>query len=127
MRISDWSSDVCSSDLKGRDVMNRRLASLDCPPVEERRCAHDDAAVAEAVRELAAAGCDILMMSGASAIVDRRDVLPAGLVAAGGRVPHFGMPVDPRSEERRGGQVCGSTCRSRWLPLMSKTKIKKPM
>src|SRR3546814_7230190 len=95
MRISDWSSDVCSSDLKGRDVMNRRLASLDCPPVEERRCAHDEAAVAEAVRELAAAGCDILMMSGASAIVDRRDVLPAGLVAAGGRVPHFGMPVAP--------------------------------
>src|SRR3546814_7221661 len=45
--------------------------------------------------ELAAAGCDILMMSGASAIVDRRDVLPAGLVAPGGRVTHFGMPVDP--------------------------------
>src|SRR3546814_13976020 len=45
--------------------------------------------------DVAAAGCDILMMSGASAIVDRRDVLPAGLVAAGGRVTHFGMPVDP--------------------------------
>src|SRR3546814_8729815 len=45
--------------------------------------------------DVAAAGCDILMMSGASAIVDRRDVLPAGLEAAGGRVTHFGMPVDP--------------------------------
>jgi molybdenum cofactor cytidylyltransferase len=47
------------------------------------------------VKELAAEGCDILLMSGASAIVDRRDVLPAGLEEAGGRVSHFGMPVDP--------------------------------
>jgi molybdenum cofactor cytidylyltransferase len=47
------------------------------------------------LRELAEAGCDILLMSGASAIVDRRDVLPAALEAAGGRVAHFGMPVDP--------------------------------
>jgi len=51
--------------------------------------------VAAALEQLAAAGCDILLMSGASAIVDRRDVLPAGLEAAGGRVTHFGMPVDP--------------------------------
>jgi molybdenum cofactor cytidylyltransferase len=32
---------------------------------------------------------------GASAITDRRDVIPAGIVAAGGAVSHFGMPVDP--------------------------------
>jgi molybdenum cofactor cytidylyltransferase len=80
---------------KGRDVMNQRLASLGCDAALERRCAHDSAAVAAALEELAAAGCDILLMSGASAIVDRRDVLPAGLEAAGGRVTHFGMPVDP--------------------------------
>ena len=80
---------------KTRAVMDRRLASLDCPPASERRCAHDSAAVAGALRELAEAGCDILLMSGASAIVDRRDVLPAALEAAGGRVAHFGMPVDP--------------------------------
>ncbi len=34
-------------------------------------------------------------MFGASAITDRRDVIPAGLVAAGGTIDHFGMPVDP--------------------------------
>jgi molybdenum cofactor cytidylyltransferase len=80
---------------KTREVMDRRLASLGCPPATERRCAHDSAALAAAVKELAAEGCDILLMSGASAIVDRRDVLPAGLEEAGGRVSHFGMPVDP--------------------------------
>jgi molybdenum cofactor cytidylyltransferase len=32
---------------------------------------------------------------GASAITDRRDVIPAALEAAGGTIEHFGMPVDP--------------------------------
>ena len=32
---------------------------------------------------------------GASAIADRRDVIPAALEAIGGRIEHFGMPVDP--------------------------------
>ena len=80
---------------KTREVMDRRLSSLDCPGVSERRCRHDSAEVADALRALAQDGCDILLMSGASAIVDRRDVLPSGLEAAGGRVIHFGMPVDP--------------------------------
>ena len=40
-------------------------------------------------------GIDILLIHGASAILDRRDVIPAAIVAAGGRVDHFGMPVDP--------------------------------
>ena len=34
-------------------------------------------------------------MVGASAVVDRRDVGPAGIVRAGGEILHFGMPVDP--------------------------------
>jgi molybdenum cofactor cytidylyltransferase len=32
---------------------------------------------------------------GASATIDRRDVGPAAIVRAGGRIEHFGMPVDP--------------------------------
>ena len=59
----------------------------------ERRCPHAAAAVAEAVA--AAPAVDLLLVAGASAITDRRDVLPAGIEAAGGRVEHFGMPVDP--------------------------------
>ena len=35
------------------------------------------------------------MIHGASAILDRRDVIPAAIEAAGGRIDHFGMPVDP--------------------------------
>ena len=55
-------------------------------------CEHTSVAIAEALAGLAA---DILLIAGASAVVDRRDVAPAGIVAAGGMIEHFGMPVDP--------------------------------
>ena len=80
---------------KTKEAVDGRLAALDCAPALERRCAHDDQAVAVAIADLQAASCDILLISGASAIVDRRDVVPAGIVAAGGVIDHFGMPVDP--------------------------------
>jgi molybdenum cofactor cytidylyltransferase len=53
---------------------------------------HEAAAVAEAVQE--AAG-DIVLILGASATSDAADVCPGGVVAAGGRLIRFGMPVDP--------------------------------
>ena len=34
-------------------------------------------------------------MFGASAIADRRDVIPAAITEIGGAIEHFGMPVDP--------------------------------
>jgi molybdenum cofactor cytidylyltransferase len=43
----------------------------------------------------AKAAAELLLVFGASAISDRRDVVPAGIEAAGGTVAHFGMPVDP--------------------------------
>lgn len=61
----------------------------------ESRCAHEVEALRSAIREADAAGFDLLLIAGASAITDRRDVLPAAIEAAGGRVEHFGMPVDP--------------------------------
>ena len=62
------------------------------PPLE---CPHDTPAIAGALQTLMAQGADILLVAGASAVVDRRDVGPAGIVAAGGEILHFGMPVDP--------------------------------
>src|SRR5439155_4445424 len=47
------------------------------------------------LRELKKEGCDIYLVAGASAIVDRHDVVPSGIEQAGGNIIHFGMPVDP--------------------------------
>ncbi len=62
------------------------------PPVE---CGHAEAPIAAALRDLTDQGADILLVAGASAVVDRRDVGPSGIIAAGGEILHFGMPVDP--------------------------------
>src|SRR3546814_13011427 len=97
MRISDWSSDVCSSDLDDRVVdlvgegydLAIRIAELPPSTLIARRLA-----------------------------VSRRMVCaaPAYLERAG----RPQRPEDPsrhaRSEERRGGQECVSTCSTRWPP-----------
>lgn len=72
-----------------------RLAELGSHVAEERRVPHTIAAVSQAVRELAGQGCAPVLVFAASAIVDEGDVIPAGLVAAGGRIERLGMPVDP--------------------------------
>ncbi len=58
-------------------------------------CNHDEAEIAAALIALQKAGCSPLLVFGATAIVDRRDVVPTALVNAGGVVLHLGMPVDP--------------------------------
>lgn len=80
---------------KTRDAVDARLSALDCPPVIERRVGHSTRKVSAAIAELRGEGCGFLLISGASAIVDRRDVVPAGIEEAGGAIDHFGMPVDP--------------------------------
>ena len=77
------------------EVTRRRLATLGSPLVGERRVAHTAEAVALGLTLALAEGAQLVLIAGASAIIDRRDVIPAGLVAAGGRILHFGMPVDP--------------------------------
>ena len=52
-------------------------------------------AVAGAMRQLLKKGADFLILFGASAVVDRQDVLPAAVDLAGGTVNQLGMPVDP--------------------------------
>jgi molybdenum cofactor cytidylyltransferase len=80
---------------KTRQVTEGRLAALGCSLAFEERCAHTTAALASRIRDATAHGIDLLLIHGASAILDRRDVIPAAIVAAGGNVDHFGMPVDP--------------------------------
>ena len=77
------------------EAANLRLADLGCPPVIETRTPHNRQAIAAAIREMREHAFDILLISGASAIVDRHDEIPAGIELAGGKVDHFGMPVDP--------------------------------
>ncbi len=75
-------------------VTRSRLDALGCTLALERRCPHKSAELAAQIA--AAVGeVDMLLIHGASAIVDRRDVIPAAIEAAGGRIDHFGMPVDP--------------------------------
>jgi molybdenum cofactor cytidylyltransferase len=62
-------------------------------PVERVR--HEEGPVADALTRLRKAGAQLLLIAGASAVVDRRDVGPAAILRAGGAIEHFGMPVDP--------------------------------
>src|SRR3546814_14024904 len=104
MRISDWSSDVCSSDLKKIEL------------IQEERSEDEAEKIAQTVK-------------GLNKTYDYKDI--AILVRANNhaqavtaafqryRIPYqFLGPgyLFQRSEERRVGKECVSTCRSRWTP-----------
>jgi molybdenum cofactor cytidylyltransferase len=76
-------------------VTAERLAPAGAGIIAERRVPHEEAALAAAVRELLSLGAELVIVFGASAIADRRDVIPAAITGIGGRIEHFGMPVDP--------------------------------
>src|SRR3546814_10638442 len=83
MRISDWSSDVCSSDLERGGIAGAGLPAL-------RRIGRVDGGT----------GCEWICES-----------------LCGNECPVLGELSDlRRSEERRVGKECVSTCRSRWSP-----------
>ncbi len=83
---------VVEATIEATAARVRGLTGSLLPPL---RCAHESGAVAAALERLLASGAELLLVSGASAVVDRRDVGPAGIVAAGGAIQHLGMPVDP--------------------------------
>src|SRR3546814_5498899 len=99
MRISDWSSDVCSSDLAEAAVGDHRHAEL------RRRldAVEDRGELRHADPRDDARGAD-------------RTRADADLDAIGARVDQRLGRVTGRSEERRGGKECVSTCRYRWSP-----------
>jgi len=83
---------VIDKTLKVTEV---RIAPAGARIVMEKRVPHDQAAVADAIKEVRAAGAEFVIVFGASAIADRRDVIPMAVEMAGGDIEHFGMPVDP--------------------------------
>ncbi len=76
-------------------VTQDRLAPAGAKIVAERRVPHESAALARALSDVLDAGAELAIVFGASAIADRRDVIPAAVEAVGGVIEHFGMPVDP--------------------------------
>ena len=76
-------------------VTQERLAPAGAKIVVERRVPHETAALARALDDVLDAGAELAIVFGASAIADRRDVIPAAVEAVGGTIEHFGMPVDP--------------------------------
>ncbi|WP_185982746.1 NTP transferase domain-containing protein [Aureimonas mangrovi] len=78
---------------KTRRVLEDRLAASGSEIVSERRVPHRQDSVAQAFRESSSA--DLIVVFGASAVIDIDDVVPAAVRDAGGRVRHLGMPVDP--------------------------------
>jgi len=69
-----------------------RVSRLGGRLIGESRSTHEIDALAA---RLQGVNGDLVLIAGASAITDRRDVLPAAIEAAGGEIMHFGMPVDP--------------------------------
>src|SRR3546814_15328809 len=99
MRISDWSSDVCSSDLAGMAYATSKaaLAAL------TREMAWEFGPYNVRVNAIAPGEIDTSILSPGTDEIVRRDI----------PMHRLGKP---RSEERRVGKECVSTCRSRWSP-----------
>jgi molybdenum cofactor cytidylyltransferase len=76
-------------------ITAERIAPAGARIVAERRVPHETAALAAAIQEVLDAGAELVIVFGASAIADTRDVIPAAIEAVGGEIGHFGMPVDP--------------------------------
>src|SRR3546814_15511777 len=106
MRISDWSSDVCSSDLVilAALVLNRDLLRDDAGAGQRKAGKTGGPAPLPlaAILTLPVVMCFAYFMFTSIVALGLQHLLPATLT----------------SEERRGGKVCGSTCRSLWSPCL---------
>ena len=78
-----------------RAAVEQRLEPLGSSIAVTLTVDHTITAVCDAIQTLAAQNLSPILIFATSAIVDRADVIPAGLVAAGGHIIRLGMPVDP--------------------------------
>lgn len=76
-------------------VTRARLAPSGAEVCRAASCSHEIGPLRDLLREVVAEGAELVIVFGASAIADRRDVVPTALAEAGGEVIRLGMPVDP--------------------------------
>src|SRR3546814_13367333 len=121
MRISDWSSDVCSSDLGGEQMMTLLAGHWGAvKALTDTRMAKDEAGATKAMDDLKANAAAIArFLAGANPNLPEDTVY--GLMLAHGA--HHSAQIDlilsddtageARSDDRRLGQACLSTFQSR--------------
>ncbi len=80
---------------KAHQVTAQRIKALGSEFVHEIICEHSEDTVSRAITEMEKRRINVLLVLGASAITDRRDIVPQAVLIAKGRIEHFGMPVDP--------------------------------
>ncbi len=80
---------------KGRKMLESRADQHESQIVEYDICEHHEDEVSSLLIEYFKKDLDLILLLGASAIQDREDVIPKSIINAGGRIEHFGMPVDP--------------------------------
>lgn len=83
-----------STVTKTLHVFDERLARAGSRIAVEERVPHETAPLVAALNRIESES-DLIVIFGASAITDRRDIVPSAIEKAGGRIEHFGMPVDP--------------------------------
>src|SRR3546814_21123333 len=114
MRISDWSSDVCSSDLRGFPPSHGDLADHFR---FNRNAAREHLLALARKGELELSPNDARGIRLLKDATTRQFELPLfGNIAAGAPITAPENAQEWRSEERRVGKECVSTCRSRWSP-----------
>jgi molybdenum cofactor cytidylyltransferase len=91
-RLPGLAEKVIEKTLK---VTRERLAPAGASIIADKRIDHDAQKLSQSIRETLDAGAELVLVFGASAIADRRDVIPSAIESAGGQIEHFGMPVDP--------------------------------
>src|SRR3546814_15208492 len=125
MRISDWSSDVCSSDLMASWMIDRFGAQ----PVKDKYLPDlvTMATLASYCLTEPSSGSDAAALR-TKAVRDGDHYVVTGtkqFISGGGENDLYVVMVRTRSEERRVGTECVSTCRSRWSPYHTKKKNRK--
>ncbi|MCA9900018.1 MAG: molybdopterin-binding protein [Ardenticatenaceae bacterium] len=74
------------------ELLGSKLASLTFLPLDDAR---DEVAMAATIQQQAAAGAELIILAGETAIMDHRDIAPRAVQQAGGELTCFGAPVDP--------------------------------